>query len=211
MNAPLFTIVMPSFLGHYPTAAKNRDQKIHRAVSSVITQSFKDWELLIISDGCDTTFSMIEARYSDQEKINCIQIPKQPLFSGTPRNVGISKAKGRYIVYLDIDDYFGKDHLSIIEKGLRSNNYPDWVWFDDYEGRKGTPPQFVKMERNIHKRGSHGTCNLCHKKDVTYWNEKGTYLHDFEFALNLKRSSQDVIKIDCPQYYICHIPNRIDI
>jgi glycosyltransferase involved in cell wall biosynthesis len=208
-SSPFFTVVMPSFLGHYPTAAKLRDEKIHRAIHSVISQSFTNWQLIVISDGCDKTFDIVKENYFSDIRIDCYKIRKEPLWSGTPRNFGIALAKGEYICYLDIDDYFGQDHLSIIKNGIDNAKQKDWVWFDDYEGSKHG--KFTHKKRDIHKRSNHGTCNICHKKDLAQWSSRATYLHDFEFVQSLKKKSLEFEKIDTPQYYICHVPNKFDI
>jgi len=208
-NTPFFTVVMPSYLGHYPTAAKDRDQKIHRAIQSVIDQTFQDWQLIIICDGCDKTFEIIKENYFNEPRIDCYKIKKEPLWSGTPRNVGISLAKGEYICYLDIDDFFGPNHLQIIHSGIHGSEKKDWVWFDDYEGTRFG--EFKRIKRDIHRKANHGTSNICHLKDLAQWSAKGTYLHDFEFVMNLKKKSLKFNKIEIPQYYICHVPNRVDI
>lgn len=208
-NNPFFTVVMPSFLGDYPTAAKNRDQKIHRAIKSVIDQKFTDWQLIIVCDGCDKTFEIVKEKYFEEYRIDCYKIQKEPLWSGTPRNVGIAMAKGEYICYLDIDDFFGPDHLQIIHDGIQNAAQKDWVWFDDYEGTRHG--EFKRVKRDIYRRANHGTSNICHLKDLAQWSARGTYLHDFEFIMNLKKKSLNFSKIDLPQYYICHVPNRVDI
>ena len=46
-----FTVVIPSYLGAYRTAANDRDMKIQRAVDSVLSQTFQDFEIIVIADG----------------------------------------------------------------------------------------------------------------------------------------------------------------
>ena len=55
-----FSIIMPSYLGEYKRAAKDRDTKIVRAIESVLKQSHEDWELIIISDGCEKTVEIVK-------------------------------------------------------------------------------------------------------------------------------------------------------
>ena len=88
----MITVIMQSYLGTYPTAAKDRITKFHRAVQSVIDQNYQDWELLVIADGCTDTKTNL-AQYDD-ERIKGYFIPKQPMWSVTPRNLMIGEAKG---------------------------------------------------------------------------------------------------------------------
>ena len=46
----MISVIMPSYLGAYKNAAKDRDRKIVRAINSVVRQTYKDWELIIIAD-----------------------------------------------------------------------------------------------------------------------------------------------------------------
>lgn len=207
---PLFTIVMASYLGSYPTAASNRDKKIIRAIDSVVYQTFKDWELLVIADGCEKTYSVIENNYLEDERINCILIEKQDLWSGGPRNSGIMNAGGEYILYLDIDDFFGKKHLEIIASELSKFGNPEWDWFNDLEGKKDG--SFSEKERDIFKKHQHGTCNVVHKTRLgALWPHNGDYAHDFVFCNQLKMLSEIFCKLKTPQYHVCHIPKKLDI
>lgn len=207
---PLFSIVMPSYLGHYPTAAKNRDQKIIRAIDSVLKQSFKDWELIIVADGCEKTFEIVEKKYFNESRINCILIEKQDLWSGGPRNTGILSAKGEYIIYLDIDDYYGRDHLKIVADELSAVDYPAWAWFNDLEGTKNG--SFYEKKRDIFKKFNHGTCNIVHKTNLgALWPHQSDYTHDFVFCNQLKMLSENYDQLATPQYHVCHIPKKLDI
>ena len=98
----MISVVMPSYLGAYKRAAKNRDDKIVRAIKSVQVQTYKDWELLVIADGCEKTVEIVSA--IKDKKVKLHSISKQALWSGAVRNKGLSEAIGDYACYLDIDD-----------------------------------------------------------------------------------------------------------
>ena len=195
-----FSVVIPSYLGQYRTAAKDRDTKIIRAVNSVLNQTHQDFEVLVIADGCNETIKVMN-QITD-ERVIVYSIPKSKIWSGEPRNTGINEATGEYIVYLDIDDLFGENHLSNIAKGL--GDY-DWVWFNDIRYSPATG-EWYENPCNIRMIGAHGTSNICHKQSMPYrWDHKG-YAHDYYFIKNLKQNL-NYTKIPGGEYYVCHIPH----
>lgn len=195
----MISIIMPSFLGKYKGAAKDRDTKIVRAIKSVQAQTFTDWELLVIADGCQKTVDIV--RDIPDSRIKLFKIPKQKIWSGMVRNTGIERAEGEYILYLDIDDAFHPAHLSEIVVYLKGKS---WYWMDDYVWN-GT--EFRHRKCNVDKLGQCGTSNIIHKKIAT-WNEKDTYAHDWQFINNLRKASKDYEYIKAGKYLVCHIPSR---
>lgn len=109
---PLFSIILPTY---------NRSVWLSKAINSVLSQSFHDWELIIIDDGStDNTEETVKAikdkriRYFFQENIG----------RGGVRNTGINEANGLYITFLDDDDYYLPGHLSTFNEIIRHANYP---------------------------------------------------------------------------------------
>jgi glycosyltransferase involved in cell wall biosynthesis len=202
---PKFSIIMQSFLGEYPRAAKDRDIKIVNAVKSVLSQSFNDAEVIVIADGCEKTFDIISREFDGNEKVSCYFIPKQPIWSGVPRNVGKMQAKGDYCLYLDIDDYYGKDHLKIINDNLRDY---DWVWYCDLRYRELTKTWY-ENPCFINRLGYNGTSNVCFKRSCdVMWPENKDYGHDYWFNQELVHKYKNNAKIQTPQYHVCHIPDH---
>ncbi len=195
-----FSVIIPSYLGSYRTAAKNREQKLVRAVNSVLKQTLDDFEVIVISDGCPKTLSIVNTEI-DNERVSTVSLPKSKMWAGTPRNAGIELAEGEYITYLDIDDVYGANHLSNISSQL--NGY-DWVWFNDI--RFSTKyKQWYENPCNIIKISEHGTSNICHKRLLPVkWDHDG-YAHDYYFVLQLRQNT-NFVKISGAEYYVCHIP-----
>jgi glycosyltransferase involved in cell wall biosynthesis len=193
-----FSCIIPSYLGDYPNAARNRDQKILRAIASVQSQSLQDFEIIVVADGCQRTMDIIK-----DADVRSFLIPKAKQWSGEPRNKGISEAKGEWIVYLDIDDIYGENHLKGISEGLGTY---DWVWFDDI---RYTPKQnqWYVNPCEINQIGRHGTSNICHKRELDVkWDYVG-YAHDYYFILGLRTKYPNFAKIPGGEYYVAHIPN----
>lgn len=198
---------MPSFLGFYKNAARDREKKIHRAIASVLLQTHEDWELIVISDGCEKTFAILEPYvYEYLPKIRLLQVPKQRNWSGSVRNAGIFKADGEIICYLDIDDYFGENHLQLLNDNFGDN---DWVFFNDWNYDLAKNDWYEnKVSIEV---GKCGTSNIAHRKSMNAYWRSNNYQHDWVMIRTLQGSSDKYKHIDRCEYMVCHIPNRYDI
>ena len=197
---------MASYLGAYKNAAANRPEKLKRAIASVLRQSYQDWELIVVSDGYDETSKIVAGVQDD--RVSCYQIPKQKMWSGVPRNIGIEKAKGEYIVYLDNDDIFGPSHLKNIAAGIEGKPGFDWYLFNDMipDSQKDAK-KFIERRAEL-RRFQCGTSNIAHRK-VAEWNAEDDYLHDWNFIIKLKKFN--MARIEGGQYLVCHIPKKFDL
>ena len=196
-----FSVIMPSRLIPYPGSAQNREGKLLRAINSVIKQTFEDWELHVVADGCARTVELVQNNVKDT-RIHVWKIEHRKLWSGLPRNTGIEAAKGEWIIYLDIDDIYGERHLEIINSGLLTY---DWVWYNDirYYPRQDA---WIENDCDIHTLGRHGTSNITHKKSLgVLWDVDGKYAHDYNFCKKLLQFKNGG-RIATPEYYVAHVP-----
>ena len=192
-----FSVIMASTLAEYGGAASRRDEKIVRAIDSVIAQTFTDWELIVVADGCMKTMAIV-ARYDDP-RIKAVRIDKRPWWDGAPRNKGIELAAGEYIIYIDNDDYWGDGHLQGIADEIGDL---DWAYFNDWV-YNGT--DFIPRNCDIKRLGANGTSNVCHRKSLgVLWGHRG-YAHDHYFNQKLLRF-RNYKKVNAGEYCVCHIP-----
>lgn len=89
----------------------NRVNTLPRAIDSVLTQTLQDFELIIVDDGSsDTTPELLRDYAKKDKRIRVLTQSNQGL--PTARNVGVAKASGRYIAFIDSDDAYAVNHLS---------------------------------------------------------------------------------------------------
>lgn len=93
------------------TSAYNAQSTIGRAIESIQSQSFKDWEMLIVNDcSTDNTVNIVKEYSNKDARIRLIShnVNKG---AGLARRTGISAIKGEYMTFLDSDDYLKPDCL----------------------------------------------------------------------------------------------------
>lgn len=100
MSETKISIIMPTY---------NVGQYIGKAIESILDQSFKDWELIVVDDGSLDNSSSIAHSYADWD--NRIRIVKKENGGlSDARNFGLKYAKGEYVHFFDPDDYLN-DHF----------------------------------------------------------------------------------------------------
>lgn len=212
---------MPVFLGdyrgHVGDSASNKVSKFHRAVGSVLGQTFQGWELVIVVDGCPIAEAEAE-RYEGNPFVRTYVIPKQRTWSPEVRNAGLKAARGQYAIYLDADDCYGPDHLSTVAQALQESDYPvwaamdEWVWDKELDQWKNR--MVSQLFANKRDEGWHaGTANIVHRTDVGLLWPKIEYRYpnfgysreDRAFVAELQARGNPVY-IAGGQYYVCHDP-----
>ncbi|MCP4649265.1 MAG: glycosyltransferase [PVC group bacterium] len=109
-NAPFFSIIIPTY---------NRLDFLKTAINSVLTQSFENFELIIIDDGStDQTLNYIKTITDPR-----IKYIRQNHSGVSPaRNNGVLNSQGDFIVFLDSDDQFKKEKLEVTYRYI--NQFP---------------------------------------------------------------------------------------
>lgn len=108
-ESPYFSIILPTY---------NRASFLARSINSVLIQAEPDFELIIVDDGStDNTRDVVQA-YSDPRIHYYYKENQERNFA---RNYGIEKSRGRYICFLDSDDYYLENHLSVAKKTINES------------------------------------------------------------------------------------------
>jgi glycosyltransferase involved in cell wall biosynthesis len=221
VNAPLFTVVMPCFLGdyrgHVGDSASNKVAKFHRAVGSVLGQAFQHWELVIVVDGCPIADEEAK-RYAANPFVQILRIPKQRTWSPEVRNAGLKMARGQYAIYLDADDVYGQDHLATVAAALQEADFPvwgamdEWVWdkeLDQWKNRMVSQLFANKKEHGWHA----GTPNIVHRTDVgllwppiQFRHPNWGYSREDRAMVAELQARGDPVYIPGTSYFVCHVP-----
>ena len=93
------------------TPMYNAQQYIEKTIKSVISQTYKDWEMIIVDDvSCDDSVEIVKNYMSEDNRIVLIELQdnKGP---ANARNIAIKNAKGKYIAFLDSDDIWYENKL----------------------------------------------------------------------------------------------------
>lgn len=92
------------------TPAYNAELNISQAINSVLSQRYDDWELIVVDDGStDETANVVEGFLSIDSRIRLIR--QENGGPASARRTGVSTAEGRFLAFLDSDDYWLEDKL----------------------------------------------------------------------------------------------------
>ncbi len=108
MNSKLVSCIIPTH---------NRQLLLRRAIESVISQTYKNLEIIVVDDSSEDNTELVVKEYMEKDnRIIYLKNPK-PLGGSGTRNVGIKFSTGEYIAFLDDDDEWLEDK---IEKQLKA-------------------------------------------------------------------------------------------
>ena len=117
---PFISIIIPNF---------NHAKYISRAIDSVINQTFKNWEVIIVDNhSTDESDQIIEPYLCDN--IRLLKIKNNGIIAAS-RNLGVLHSKGDWIAFLDADDWWVIDKLEACSKVIELANC-DIIYHDVY-------------------------------------------------------------------------------
>ena len=165
MNHPYFSIIIPVY---------NRAELLLKSLNSLLSQTFQDYEVIIIDDG---------SKEDIQEKIgwllekhsNIRFLKRENKERGAARNLGIQLANGNYVVLFDSDDLMHSNHLQVLYSSIQKQNEPNFITtkfnFIDDKGKiynsdicKLSPG---KYDYKLFLEGNPLACNICFKNKLS--------------------------------------------
>jgi len=185
------TILMPVY---------NCREYVREAIDSILGQTFRDFEFLIIDDGSTDDTNEIIRKYSDDRII--IHENEKNLGLIATLNKGLDLANGRYIARMDGDDISYPDRIKQQFKFMESN--PDvglcGTWFENFSGNTiYEPTRYSRNDSDIRLMHlhqihlSHGTCifrTSVLKENNLYFNPEYVHAEDFELWTRIAKCTK---------------------
>ncbi|MEK7432819.1 MAG: glycosyltransferase family A protein [Cyanobacteriota bacterium] len=190
----------------------NRGNYLNRCIDSVLAQSFKDFELIIVDDGSnDNSFEIVKKYINNNENIRYIYHSNRKV--SLSKNVGINSACGKYIAFIDSDDEYKNDYLLKRVEYMLEN--PDIDLIDGGSIVIGDP--YVTDKNNLTQKIHIHECflgaTIFAKKDVFLslggFDKSLSYAEDSAFMEKAK-ITYNVEKLNYPSYvYYRDTPDSI--
>lgn len=118
-NGPKVSIIVPTY---------NRAEDLKRAIDSVLAQTFKDWEMVIVDNHSNDHTDEVIKNYHD-ERLKLFKIHNEGIIAAS-RNMAIKESLGEYLAFLDSDDWWLptklEESMDYLEKGI------DFVYHELY-------------------------------------------------------------------------------
>ena len=151
----------------------NVERTLQRCIDSVLGQSFQDFEMILVDDGSkDNSSVMADEIAQSDSRISVIHQSNQGLSAA--RNTGIKVAKGKYITFIDSDDFIAQDTYKGIIDLLNAHPEYDILEFSVIE-RYGSKAQHTLI------------LDDCVIKQTEYWLKGQAYRHTYAWNKIYKR------------------------
>lgn len=205
----MFSVIIP---------VHNSGSTIEDCLDSLICQTFKDFEVLLIANGCKDNSVDICQKYERADSRFKLFITDSCNGPSRPRNIGISLAVGEYVVFLDSDDYVEKDMLEELQKNFSNHDavFFGYIVETDNSTEIIIPPEIRESDKHdityiLHTSNCFGfTCCKAYKtvciKDRRF-NEQISLFEDEIFTLDVLALCSSIGIINKPFY---HYVKRFD-
>lgn len=143
MDDVIVSIIVPVY---------NTAQYLKECIDSIIHQTFQKWELILVDDGSKDDSGRICDRYAKEDRRIKV-VHKENKGQGAARNEGLNKSQGRYITFVDSDDFFSQtvleENVALFEKDVQETidiiQYPCVVKYGTKQANKKYDREFCIM------------------------------------------------------------------
>jgi glycosyltransferase EpsJ len=165
MRTKKFSIIVPVY---------NCQDYISRCIESVLSQTYKNLELIIVNDGSIDNSLEIIKQYAKEDK-RIIVINKKNEGVSKARNVALDKATGHFVCFLDADDYLDLNFLEESSKIYSKNKDLEWLGFGYYSEIEDENQVKICADKINYKTKYYKTLNTLKKDFVELWDNTVFY------------------------------------
>lgn len=206
MKNPTVSVIIPTY---------NRAHLVGRAIESVLNQTYKDFEIIVVDDGSTDNTEEVIKQFQKQDKRIKYLLHEKNRGGSAARNTGIKAVEGEYITFLDSDDEWLPEKLE--KQIIMFQSLEDKIGFvyvgsfieEQNTGRKMIAKRpFLKKPAHAYKRmlakNLPGTCSTIMVRsdiftEVGGFDEQLTSQQDWDFSLRVARDYQIVC---VPEYLV---------
>ncbi len=199
---PFFSVVMPIY---------NVENFLSTAIDSVLNQTFKDFEIILVNDcSTDGSATICEEYAQNHSNITYVTYEKNR-GPGGARNTGFQKAKGKYVWFFDSDDIVEIDLFDKIYASLL-NNPADAVIFgfvEDYYDKSGALAKTVEMcpEKAICKTEKELQSKIMYLENNTYYGYPWNKFYSIEHIRENNLIFENIVLIEDIKFNIMFFEN----
>ncbi|WP_242848074.1 glycosyltransferase family 2 protein [Proteiniclasticum ruminis] len=213
MSYPKISIVVPLY---------NVEKHITPCISSIITQDYPDFEVIIVDDGSSDNSKSICERVLSNSSVEYKMISRNNKGVSASRNDGINAATGEYVCFVDADDIIDVQYLSKLYRAINKSDSSSVVFSSYNLIYKNTKKQqrWINETNKLNKKNVLWaflnrdckfiiTAMMVNRKHIMdnkiYFDEDCRYSEDIIYIWKILCSSKDIRFIDEPLYnYIIH-------
>ncbi len=211
-NKPLVSVIMPVY---------NAEEFLDRSISSVINQTYDNLEILLIDDcSTDNSYNILKEYAKKDKRIKIFHNQENQHVSET-RNVGIRNSTGKYLYFIDSDDFIDNDYIEHLVNTAEKENADVVVNPNIYQYKNGRKKLNILTETfNKEKDNKNyniiaikvfpSVYNRLYKKDIQekydiFFPKGVKFIEDTYFNVLFFASSNNIIFIQPKSYYYRNI------
>lgn len=190
----------------------NLENQVEKCLESILNQSYTNLEVLLVDDGSkDNSWTVINELAKKDSRVRCIH--KENGGAASARNLGIKESKGKYLCFVDGDDFVQDSYVSDLYEAIIEKD-SDMAWCDFVRVEKGgkefqidqPPSKFYLFEMP-------SSCNKLFKKslwiDNDIWYPEGIKYEDVAIIPTLVLIAKNPVWVNKGLYNYVYTPNSV--
>lgn len=210
MESIVISVIVPIY---------NSEHTICKCLDSVLSQSFKYIELILVDDGSTDASGRICDEYKSDERVSVLHQMNSGVSAA--RNAGLKLAQGEYIFFLDSDDYIEPEMFTMILNYIEKYSRPSIIFYGfkvEYNGAifnevmpdlkfSHASIDFLNMIFLLERKELLGwTWNKFFKRDIVFrhnvfFNNNLSFQEDYIFTLNYLKYINDILTLEISPYH----------